>query len=245
MACTDLTLPRRTRVAVVAVAIVFHLLLVAGLIRAFAPNFTAQVANNLASVFVVTVTTPEPPLPPPPPNPEPKAPEKQGAAAPAGKKAKPKPESAPETRIEIAQKPAPKVASAGDEYNSGAQDRGEGTGAGGIGEGTGAGGSGTGQGGGAVQKLEKIAGDINSARDYPKATRKLREGHFVTIQMTVGTDGRPSNCQIVTPSPDAEADRITCRLAVERFRFRPRTNAQGIPVPGEYRWRQRWWDPRD
>jgi protein TonB len=96
-----------------------------------------------------------------------------------------------------------------------------------------------------VQRLEKIVGDINSARDYPKASRKLRNGSSVIIQMRVGSNGRASNCKIITPSPDAEADRITCRLAVERFRFRPRTNATGIPVPGEYRWRQKGWDPRD
>lgn len=235
MTRADLTLPPRIRIGVVVIGVLFHILLLLGLIRAFAPGFTARVTNNLATVLTVTITSPEP---------TPTMPEEQGAAAPAGKKARPKPESAPKPEIAIAEKPAPKAASTGNDYQSGAQDAGEGTGAGGEGQGTGAGGSGTGQGGGAVQKLEKIAGDINSARDYPKSTRKLRNGSSVIIQMTVGTNGRASNCRIISASPDAEADRITCHLAIERFRFRPRTNSRGIPVPGEYRWRQKWWDPR-
>jgi len=240
MSRADFTLSPRIRLGVVVAGILFHLLLLAGLIRAFAPGFTARVADNLAAVLTVTIAAPEPT-----PTSASEVTEEQGAAAPAGRKAKPKPESAPQAKIEIAKIQAPEVASTGDEFLSGARDQGEGTGAGGEGRGAGAGGSGTGQGGGAVQKLEKIAGDINSARDYPKATRKLRNRSSVTIQMTVGTDGRPSDCRIITPSPDAEADRITCELAIERFRFRPRTDARGVPVPGEYRWRQRWWDPRD
>jgi protein TonB len=45
---------------------------------------------------------------------------------------------------------------------------------------------------------------------------------------------------VVEPSPDPEADRITCRLAEERFRFRPARNAGGEPVAAQYGWRQRW-----
>ena len=42
------------------------------------------------------------------------------------------------------------------------------------------------------------------------------------------------------PSPDPQADAITCRLATERFVFRPRLDDDGKPVAGIYRWRQRW-----
>jgi protein TonB len=238
MTRADLTLPPRARLAVVTAVVVFHLLLALGLLRAFTPDITARVADKLSSVLIVTLTTPEP---------ERRVPEKQGVAAAAGRKAVPKPESAPKPKIEIAtvEKDVPLAASRGDDDLAGARETGADTGAQGEKLGAGAGRAGLGQGGGAVQKLKKIAGDINSARDYPRATRELREGHSVIIQLTVGTDGRASNCRIISPSPDAEADRITCRLAVERFRFRPRTNALGVPIPGEYRWRQRWWDPRD
>jgi protein TonB len=238
MSRADLTMPPRIRLGVVVLGVLFHILLFFGLIRAFAPGFTAMVVENLASVFTVTITSPEP-------APTPTMPEEQGAAAPEGIKAKPREVAAPKPKIVISEMPAAEAASTGDDFQSGARDQGDGTGAGGEGQGAGAGGSGLGQGGGAAQNLEKIAGDINSARDYPKSTRELRRGSSVTIQMTVGTNGRASNCRIKTPGPDAKADQITCRLAVERFRFRPKTSAAGILVPGEYLWRQKWWDPRD
>jgi protein TonB len=121
---------------------------------------------------------------------------------------------------------------------------GAGTGAGGPGSGigSGAGGSGTGGGGSA---LVKTAGEISAARDFPKKTRSLRAGHAVTVEMTVGADGRASGCRVVKPSPDAEADRIVCELAEKRFRFRPKTDSAGNPVAARYRWQQRWWNPRD
>jgi periplasmic protein TonB len=240
MARADITVSPRTRLAVIVAGVLFHLGLLLGLLHVFAPNVTAVVSDGLTAVLTVNITAPEP---------EPETPPEvigeEGAAAPEGKKDEPKEVAAPEPKIRIAEKPAPKVPGIGDELDAGASDRGEGAGAGGEGQGTGAGDGGFGQGGGKVQKLEKVAGDINSTRDYPKAGRAAREGHSVTIQMTVGTDGRASNCRVVSPSPDPEADRITCRLAVERFRFRPRTDSRGVPVPGEYKWRQRWWNPRD
>ena len=94
----------------------------------------------------------------------------------------------------------------------------------------------------AVSSPVKIAGDINDARDYPvpPGGREIRRGHHVIVHMTVGTDGRPRNCSIVEPSPDPEADRITCRLAEERFRFRPARDEDGNPVAAPYGWRQDW-----
>ena len=60
------------------------------------------------------------------------------------------------------------------------------------------------------------------------------------IALTVGTDGRVKGCRIVRPSPDPEADAITCRLATERFRFRPARDRNGEPVESVYGWRQSW-----
>jgi protein TonB len=109
-----------------------------------------------------------------------------------------------------------------------------------MGEGTGSGSSASGSGGIAITRPEKIAGDIRSAGDYPvpPGGRQTRFGQSVTIAMTVGIDGRASNCRVVRPSNDPAADRITCELAVERFRFRPATDSNGDQVPSTYGWRQ-------
>lgn len=237
----DLSAPRETKWLTVAFVIVFHVAVILGLVRAFAPEFTAKVADQVLATFNVTVVTPPTPKPPPPP--PSKAPKPAGEAAEIGKKAVPKEASAPKPRIAIAKQDAPPVAGKGDPNAAGAASSGQGTGAGGQGSGTGAGGSGSGQGGGAATKAVKIAGDINSARDYPRQSRDLRIGDSVTVALTVGTDGRVRGCRIHRPSKDPEADRITCRLASERFRFKPAMDAQGNAVESVYGWQQRWFYP--
>ncbi len=228
----DLEAPPEAKLGAFALVLLLHVVAILALIRAFAPDFTAKAVDSVVTAFSVTVTTP-------PPQPA-KEPEPAGAAAEAGKKAKPRPENAPKPKVAISKKEAPKAASTGDANSSGAKDAGAGTGAGGSGNGTGIGTGGDGQGGGVVRKAEKIAGDINSTRDYPRESRDQRLGSEVVIYMTVGTDGRARNCRVRKASPVPQADAITCRLAMERFRFRPATDAAGNPVESTYGWRQRW-----
>ena len=237
----DLSAPRHTRLGVIGLVALLHILAVFALIRAFAPDFSQQVTQSVVSAFTVTVTAPEP-TPTPPPA---KAPEPAGKAAPIGKKATPRATAAPKARIAISPSPAPAVAGKGSDDSSGARDRGTGSGAGGLGNGTGSGNGGNGSGGGATAKAVKIAGDINSTRDYPADSRELRLGHEVIVYMTVGTDGRARNCRVQKPSPDPRADTITCTLAEQRFRFRPAVDAAGNPVEAIYGWRQRWFHPNE
>jgi protein TonB len=88
--------------------------------------------------------------------------------------------------------------------------------------------------------LVQTGGTIDSAKDYPIASRDLRIGKAVLVVFTVGVDGRAHDCEVREPSGDAEADAITCRLAVARFRFRPASDAAGNAVAVKYGWRQRW-----
>ena len=232
----DLSSPRRIRLGAAALVAGLHVLAVLGLIRAFAPDMGQRAIDAVVATFAV----PAPPSPDPVPKPPPAAtPTPAGAAGDPGRRAVARPAPAPRARITLA-KPveAPPVAAGGTADSSGARDQGAGTGASGTGPGTGSGSAGTGQGGGST--AVKIAGDINSARDYPVATRDLRIGGQVIIALTVGSDGRPSACRVVRPSRDAEADAITCRLALARFRFRPATDAAGQPVPSVFGWQQRW-----
>lgn len=232
----DLSTARSTRLGVVVLVVVLHVTALLGLIRAFAPDFTAQVTRTVLSTFSVTVVTP-----PPAPQPS-KEPEPAGAAAEAGKKAVAREVKADKPKVDIAKTPAPKAASTGSANSSGAKDAGAGTGAGGQGSGTGSGTGGTGTGGGLTRKVEKIAGEINSAKDYPRDTRDLRKDDYVIIAITVSAEGKPTACRIHRPSKDAQANAITCTLALQRFRFKPATDAQGNPVASTYGWRQRWYD---
>ncbi|MBD3728330.1 MAG: TonB family protein [Sphingomonadales bacterium] len=230
---------RRVKPGTLALIVLFHVVMLYGIAKAFAPGFTASVEREVLSTFTVTITAP----PDPPKENEPQPDE--GAAGEQGKQAVPKPVTAEKPKIKLKQdKPVPRASSTGAADSSGAKASGEGTGASGSGNGTGSGNGGGGQGGVPVTKPVKIAGDINSARDFPVPAggRQARFGNQVVVYMTVGTDGRASNCRVTKPSGDAEADRIVCQLAVERFRFKPAMDANGNPVASTYGWQQRWFD---
>lgn len=228
----------RTKAGAVVLVVLLHVVAMVAIIRAFAPDFTAKVADVVLSSITVTVTTP-------PPSPKPSdASKAAGAAGEAGRKAVPREARAQTPTVELSRQPVPRASSSGNADTSGARDAGAGTGAGGSGSGTGSGAGGSGQGAGG-SPLVKTAGEINAARDFPRKTRALRAGQAVTVEMTVSADGRARDCRVVKPSPDPQADRIVCELAEKRFRFRPRTDAAGNPVSTKYRWQQRWWNPSD
>lgn len=224
----------------IAAIAALHIVAIYALARAFAPAATASVEDAVLSTFTVTVETRE--TPPPPPESEPTR--DRGASGEQGVKAVAKAVVAPEPRIRVKEAPsAPKASSTGEAVSSGATDRGSGTGAGGSGLGTGSGTGGGGQGSGApVTRPVHVSGGINNARDYPvpPGGRQARVGTEVIVKVTVGVDGRASNCSVFRASPDAEADAITCRLVVDRLRFRPATDAAGQPVAAPFYWRQRW-----
>ena len=238
MSQADLSAPRRTRVGVFVLVAFLHVAALLGLLRAFAPDFTASAVEAVTSGFTVTITTP-----PPSPSPSPaKAPKPAGTAAEAGKKAIPREVVAVKPRAVLTKAPAPPAKGTGSADTSGARDAGQGSGGGGQGQGTGSGNGGAGSGGGAVTRPVKIAGDISAARDYPRAGAEARRDDYVIIHMTVGTDGRARGCRVVRASRDPAADALTCRFAEERFRFRPGTDSAGNPVTATYGWKQRWFN---
>lgn len=226
------------RVAATGMAILLHLGVLWLVIHGFGG---VPVLSDLPREKFTTRTF-DVPLDPPKPTASPTAPDPVGASGAEGRKAKAKATVA-KARVPARKAPAPPVASSGNDTRSGASAKGAGTGGGGDGTGTGSGASGTGSGGGLARKAEKIAGDIRSTRDYPAKSQQERIGKRVVILLTVGTDGRVSDCRVWRASGVPEADAITCRLARERFRFRPATNADGVPVETTYGWEQRWFEP--
>jgi len=237
------TARRRPDWGTLAAVVALHLAAFGGLIRAFAPDLPTAVIERATSLVTVTVSPPPPPAPEPVPTPAPSPVPEAAAAAPEAPRATPRSIAAPVPRVPIPRPTVvPPVASTGTANASGAAESGTGTGAGGEGSGTGSGGEGSGRGGVAATPPVKIAGEISDARDYPapRGGRAIRRGQHVIIHMTIGTDGRARDCRVVQPSPDPEADRITCRLAEERFRFRPAQDSEGNPVAAPYGWRQDW-----
>lgn len=231
----DLTPPRRVKLGVIVLVALLHLAAILALIRAFAPDFTAQVAQTIARTLTVTITAP-PPQPEPRPEPKP-----AGAAGEAGKKAVPREVRAEQPKVAIAKAPAPRASSTGSADTSGARDAGSGTGAGGSGSGTGSGAGGSGQGGGASKPVH-ISGRIDRAADFPipPGGREERIGKAVILALTISPEGRATSCRIYKSSGLPETDEVTCRLARERLRFKPALNAAGEPVAGTFYWQQKF-----
>lgn len=237
---------KRIRPGVFVAVLLLHVVAILFLIRAFAPTFTAQVTERVLATFTVTVTAPSP-APGSTPTAEPQRRAEAAQAAPA-RKAAPKTVVAPSSKIALAPKAAPSVAAQRNAARAGASAAGPGSGAAGQGSGFGSGGQSSGGGeqggggGGAAHRAVKIIGDIQSARDYPRETRDLRLGDYVEIVLSIDREGRVSNCRIQRSSRDPQADRITCHLAQQRFRFQPATDSAGNPTASLFGWRQRWYN---
>ena len=228
----DPTPPRRIKLGVTLLVIAFHLIVIAGLIRAFTPDFASQVVKTVLSTFNVTVITP-PPSPPPPPSREKDA----GDKGDPGKKAIAKANKAPDPKIVLSNKPAPKASSTGSADTSGAANQGTGTGAQGRGDGTGAGGTGNGPGGGGIAAKPSVrSGQINDSRDFPvpPGGRQARFGKRVIVHFTVTTDGRARDCTVASSSVDADTTARVCPLVMQRIRFNPAKRTDGTPVEARY-----------
>lgn len=233
-----------TRAVAIALALAVHGLLALVILRGLGAP-VAGGAERMAPPSAYDVPLDPPPAPPPPaPATSRPAREAEGAQGAAGRKARATQIVAARARIPTTTVAAAPAASTGNDTRSGASAAGAGTGGGSAGTGTGSGGSGNGAGGRyAATPPVKIAGEITSARDYPREGRDSRLGRSVVIILTVGTDGRVAGCRVHRSSGDAEADIVTCRLATQRFRFRPALDRSGAPVEAAYGWEQRWFAP--
>ena len=226
--------PQRIRPGVIVFIALLHIAALYGLARAFAPQFTGSIERSVVEAFTVTITAP--------PDDPPEVPD-EGMAGDAGKEAVPQPVTAPTPRVTPSpDRQLPRASSTGDANTSGARDAGDGTGASGSGAGTGSGDEGSGQGSSMATGPVKIAGTINSARDYPvpDGGREARFGTAVRIALLVGTDGLPRRCRVFRSSGLPDTDARTCELAMARFRFEPARNARGQPIEAEFGWEQRF-----
>jgi len=84
-----------------------------------------------------------------------------------------------------------------------------------------------------------------TTNDYPsRALREEREG-TTGFRLTVGADGKVTNCEITSPSGSPDLDQATCDNLRRRARFTPATDGEGNPTTGSYSSRTRWVIPKD
>ncbi|MBV1689831.1 energy transducer TonB [Novosphingobium sp. G106] len=88
-------------------------------------------------------------------------------------------------------------------------------------------------------------GNWATTNDYPsRALREEREG-TTSFRVTVGPDGRVTDCSITSSSGHADLDAATCDNVRRRARFTPATDGEGNPTSGSYSNRVRWVIPKD
>jgi len=225
----------RGRIASAAGAAVVQALFAWVLIAGLAVGVSRGISDPL-TLFSVT-----PPPPPPKTVPEPPraSHKKSGKAAPANLRAKPTEIVAPRVAIPPPPPPvaAPPIAGPGTAPSAGAAPLpGPGTGAGGEGNGNGGGGDGDGDGG---TPLQLIKGHISDS-DYPHEAYRAGASGTVYLRFIVGVNGRVTSCTVTRSSGNADLDTTTCRLIMERFRYRPTRDRNGKPVPDEVTGFHKW-----
>lgn len=76
--------------------------------------------------------------------------------------------------------------------------------------------------------------------DYPsRAIREEAQG-TVRFTLTVGPDGRASDCQVTSSSGNSSLDETACRLLRQRSRFDPKLDSAGNPTTGTWSSSFRW-----
>ena len=88
-------------------------------------------------------------------------------------------------------------------------------------------------------------GSWATTNDYPsRALREEREGTS-GFRVTVGPDGKVTDCSITSSSGHADLDAATCDNVRRRARFTPAMDGEGNPTTGSYSNRVRWVIPKD
>ncbi|WP_298811166.1 energy transducer TonB [uncultured Sphingomonas sp.] len=93
--------------------------------------------------------------------------------------------------------------------------------------------------------LKGNPGQYFGADNYPPSAIRAEEEGRVVAKLTVGTDGRVTDCVITTSSNSSALDQATCRIAKSRVRFSPALDASGAAITSSYTLPVRWVLPRD
>jgi periplasmic protein TonB len=70
--------------------------------------------------------------------------------------------------------------------------------------------------------------------DYPASALRNEEEGTTRFRLTVGTNGRVTDCSVTSSSGSAALDSATCRIMRSRARFTPARDNQGNPTTDTY-----------
>jgi len=84
-----------------------------------------------------------------------------------------------------------------------------------------------------------------STDDYPQSAIRNEEQGTTAVRLSIGTDGRVSDCSITQSSGSTALDNATCNILRRRARFTPAKDMAGNPISDSYSQRIRWELPEE
>ena len=76
--------------------------------------------------------------------------------------------------------------------------------------------------------------------DYPPAALRAGDEGTTAFRLTVGADGRVTNCSVTSSSGSSSLDSATCRIMRSRARFTPARDSNGNPTTDTHSARITW-----
>ena len=96
-----------------------------------------------------------------------------------------------------------------------------------------------------VRKVEpvSVSGNLQGLirdTDYPQRAIDNEEQGTVSVVLSIGTNGRVTNCSVSGSSGSQSLDSTTCRILTSRAKFTPGRDSSGNPTSGTFRQRITW-----
>ena len=235
----------RDRIAPAIAALLINAIIGYALIMGLRGPALWQRADDARPLSLFDLRPPERENPPPPPRKAVEAEEEGGSPFAPKAEARPSPPTptsltAPAPIIATPNPPLP--AAPASLMTRGAGDGGDNGVGMGEGRGTGTGsGFGQGDGDGTFSRARQTGGRFRNS-DFPDSLRGVGRVK-IGVRYAIGPSGQVDKCEVIEGSGYSELDAMTCRIIMERYRFRPARDPDGYAVTEvreeDYRWRVR------
>ena len=99
-----------------------------------------------------------------------------------------------------------------------------------------------------VSQAAKAKGNLSalfSNDDYPQAAIRSEEQGTTAVRLSIGADGRVSDCSVTSSSGSSSLDSATCSILRRRARFTPAKDQAGNPISDSVSQRIKWVLPED
>lgn len=88
-------------------------------------------------------------------------------------------------------------------------------------------------------------GELFGDEHYPVEALRNSEQGTVVSRLKIDEAGKVVSCVVASSSGSAALDQATCRIALERVRYRPARDSDGHAVASEVTFRVRWTLPEN